>query len=189
MHIPPRGLAWVESPKYYEKRKIVKTGGQSAMCADRSLFRASEVEFAEKLRKGLRAAPTNVALLTTRDDDGCYFGLAVTSAVPFSTKKPSMIVAISHSTSSYPVIKASEIFCINQITSGDMGILDRFTRSDQRSSRFVSGIWRAGLWGLPFLETTTTSFFCSIKGAHDYGDHTVFVARIMGLRLGRAGNE
>jgi flavin reductase (DIM6/NTAB) family NADH-FMN oxidoreductase RutF len=149
-----------------------------------SHFQSDEIEFSEKLRKGLRSSAISVSLLTTRDLQGTYHGLAVTGAVPLSTSLPSMIVAINRSASSYPAIQESNLYCINQITSKDMEILDYFCRSDMRDRRFQSCSWRSGLHGLPYLETATTSFFCRVRGTHDYGDHTVFVGRIEGVSLG-----
>jgi flavin reductase (DIM6/NTAB) family NADH-FMN oxidoreductase RutF len=63
-------------------------------------------------------------------------------------------------------------------------LLDRFSRSDLRSSRFDSGGWKVGLHGLPYLESATTCFFCDVKGAHAHEDQTVFIGRIEGVRLG-----
>lgn len=150
-------------------------------------MRKSDIAFTESLRMGLRASAVNVSLLTTRDPEGRYHGLAVTTAVPFSTQQPSMIVAVSHSASAYPVIRDSGLFCLNQITSQDLEILDRFCRSDLRAARFTSEAWRPGPSGLPYLETATASFFCAVLGAHDYGDQTVFVSRIGDVRLGGRG--
>jgi flavin reductase (DIM6/NTAB) family NADH-FMN oxidoreductase RutF len=148
-----------------------------------SHFEKNQAEFGEKLRKGFRASAISVSLLTTRDDEGRYHGLAVTSAAPLSMSLPSIMVAVNQSASAYPAIQDSCFFCLNHITSNDMELLDRFCRSDMRASRFASYAWRCGLHGLPYLETATSSFFCRVIGSHDYGDHTVFVGKIEGVWL------
>jgi flavin reductase (DIM6/NTAB) family NADH-FMN oxidoreductase RutF len=154
-----------------------------------SHFQQNESEFGEKLRKSLRASAISVSLLTARDDEGGYHGLAVTNAAPFSTSMPTMMVAVSQSASSYATIQDSRLYCLNHITSNDMALLDRFCRSDMRSRRFSSNVWRRGLHGLPYLETATSSFFCRVIGSHDYGDHTVFVGRIEGIWLRMQSEE
>jgi flavin reductase (DIM6/NTAB) family NADH-FMN oxidoreductase RutF len=53
-----------------------------------------------------------------------------------------------------------------------------------RASRFTSERWKAGLNGLPYLETATTSFFCDVQGAHAHEDQTVLIGRINGVWLG-----
>lgn len=62
-------------------------------------------------------------------------------------------VAASHSASVCPAIRGHCMFCLNQITSGDIELLDRFCRGDLRASRFVSGQWREGPQGLAFLRS------------------------------------
>jgi flavin reductase (DIM6/NTAB) family NADH-FMN oxidoreductase RutF len=148
-----------------------------------SHFERNHAEFGEKLRKGFRASAISVSLLTTRDEEGHYHGLAVTSAAPLSTSHPSIIVAVNQNASAYSTIQDSGLYCLNHITSNDLELLDRFCRSDMRASRFASYAWRCGLHGLPYLETATGSYFCRVIGSHDYGDHTVFVGRIEGVRL------
>jgi flavin reductase (DIM6/NTAB) family NADH-FMN oxidoreductase RutF len=149
-----------------------------------AMSREGDAEFSDQLRMALRGTAVNVALLTTRDRAGTYHGLAVTTAVPFSAHRPAMIVAVRHSASAYPAIRDCGYFCLNHIAADDIDILDRFSRSDLRSSRFVSSRWKVGLHGLPYLESATTCYFCDVSGAHAHEDQTVFIGRIEGVRLG-----
>lgn len=146
-------------------------------------------KFSESLRMALRGTAVNVSILTTRDRAGVNHGLAVTTAVPFSCHQPAMIVAVKHSASAYPAICDSNYFCLNQIAADEIELLDRFGRSDQRSSRFVTGLWSAGPYGLPYLDTALACFFCDVQGAHAHEDQTVFIGRIVGVRLGSDGND
>ncbi len=145
--------------------------------------------FAENLRMALRGTPVNVSILTTRDRAGVSHGLAVTTAVPFSTYRPAIIVAVKHSASAYPAICDSSYFCLNQIAADEIDLLDRFSRSDLRASRFATGRWSTGLHGLPYLDSATACFFCDVQGAHAHEDQTVFIGRIVGVRNGRDGND
>lgn len=151
--------------------------------------REGEAEFSDSLRRALRGTVVNVSLLTTRDSAGGYHGLAVTTAVPFSTNRPAMIVALKHTASAYPAISETGYFCLNQISTDDIDLLDRFCRSELRSSRFTSDQWAEGPHGLPYLVGATTCFFCDVQSAHAHEDQTVFISRIDGVRLGerRAG--
>lgn len=151
--------------------------------------RESDPEFCKDLRKALRALPVNVSILTTRDRAGVAHGLVVTAAVPFSTYRPAMILAVKHSASAYPSIRDSNFFCLNQIAADDVDLLDQFSRSDLRSQRFVSGQWSEGLYGLPYLDSATACFFCDVQGAHAHEDQTVFIGRIEGVRCGSNDND
>lgn len=134
------------------------------------LCRDGDPEFSESLRTALRGTPVNIAILTTRDRAGVNHGLAVTTAMPFSTHRPAMIVAVKHSASAYPAIRECNYFCLNQIAADDIDVLDRFSRSDLRSSRFATGRWSTGPHGLPYLDTATACFFCDVQGAHAHED-------------------
>lgn len=151
--------------------------------------RDSDPEFSESLRKALRGTAVNVSILTTRDRAGINHGIAVTTAVPFSTYRPAMIVAVKHSASAYPAICESSYFCLNQIAADEIDVLDRFSRSDLRSSRFSSGRWSLGPHSLPYLDSATTCFFCDVQGAHAHEDQTVFIGRIVGVRLPNEGDS
>jgi flavin reductase (DIM6/NTAB) family NADH-FMN oxidoreductase RutF len=155
----------------------------SLPCRDR------DPEFSETLRKALRGTAVNVSILTTRDRAGISHGLAVTTAVPFSTNRPAMIVAVKHGASAYPAIRDSNYFCLNQIAADEIDLLERFSRSDLRSSRFATGRWSNGPHGLPYLDSATACFFCDVQGAHAHEDQTVFIGRIVGVRLGNEGGD
>ncbi|ABL68339.1 flavin reductase family protein [Paracoccus denitrificans] len=144
-------------------------------------------EFRESLRTALRGTAVNVSILTARDRAGMNHGIAVTTAVPFSTYRPAMIVAVKHSASAYPAILDSNYFCLNQIAADEIDLLDRFSRSDRRTSRFATGCWSVGPFCLPYLGSALTSYFCDVQGAHDHEDQTVFIGRIVGVRLGNDG--
>lgn len=141
-------------------------------------------DFLDSIRQALRATPVNVSILTTKDRAGVNHGLAVTTAVPFSSHRPAMIVAVKHSASAYPAIRDSSYFCLNQIAADEIELLDRFSRSDLRAQRFSNGRWSAGPHGLPYLDSAIACFFCDVQGAHAHEDQTVFIGRIVGVKLG-----
>jgi flavin reductase (DIM6/NTAB) family NADH-FMN oxidoreductase RutF len=138
--------------------------------------------FAEKLRQSMRASAISVSLVTTRDEDGSCYGMAVTSANSLSMEPPSMMVAINRSASSYPVLMRSGAFCLNMIHNGQMEMLDLFCRSEKRDVRFTSPEWKSGLYNLPYLDTAIANLFCRVDETHDYGTHTVFFGRIEDIR-------
>lgn len=146
-------------------------------------------EFSENLRTALRGVPVNVSILTTQDRAGVNHGLAVTTAVPFSTDRPAMIVAVKHGASAYPAICDSNYFCLNQIAAEEIDLVDQFGRSDLRSARFASGRWSVGPYGLPYLDSASACFFCDVEGSHAHEDQTVFIGRIVGVKLGGAGQD
>ena len=152
-------------------------------CAE--ITRNGDSGFGDAVRRALRGSAVNVLLLTTRDRKGHCHGLAVTTAVPFCSKRPAMIVAVRQTASAYPAIRESGRFCLNQVSIDDMDLLNRFSRSDLRASRFTTSQWTEGPHGLPCLAQSALCFFCDVQGAHGHEDQTVFIGRIEAVRLAK----
>lgn len=146
-----------------------------------SHFRNDGADFSRKLRQGMRTTAMCVSILTTRDENGDCFGLAVTNPVQVSASFPSMVVTVDRSHSSCEAIGTSGLYCLNHISSRDIDCLEYFDRSDGSAAvRKPSSI---GLYGLPYVDAASISYFCRVIGAHDYGGQTIFVGRIEGIRL------
>ena len=148
-----------------------------------SHFRDDGAEFSRKLRRGRRATAMCVSLLTTRDERGRYYGLAVTNPSQLSASLPSVMVAVDRHALPSSAISISSLYCLNQISISDLERLNCFSGNDILDTDLQSEVLRIGLYGLPYLETAATSYFCRVIGAHDYGDQTIFVGRIEGIRL------
>lgn len=148
-----------------------------------SHFRDDGADFSRKLRQGMRATAMCVSILTTRDRQGHCFGQAVANPVQFSASFPSVMVAVDRLSSPCAAISMSGLFCLNHISSRDIDCLDRFVRSDCLAGQHGREPWSVGLYGLPYLETAATTYFCRVIGAHDYGDKTIFIGKIEGVRL------
>ena len=133
---------------------------------------------ADLFRTSMRIAPAGVSLITARDADGGFHGMAVTSATSLSMSPPSMLVAVNRSASVHPIISSSHRFCLNLMGEFHGDILERFSRSDMRTTRFISEHWREGPGGLPVLRGALSSHVCSVEAAHDYGTHTIFIGRV-----------
>jgi hypothetical protein len=106
---------------------------------------------ADLFRTSMRIAPAGVSLITARDADGGFHGMAVTSATSLSMRPPSMLVAVNQSASVHSIISSSHRFCLNLMGEFHGDILERFSRSDMRTTRFISEHWREGPGGLPVL--------------------------------------
>lgn len=65
---------------------------------------------ADLFRTSMRIAPAGVSLITARDADGGFHGMAVTSATSLSMSPPSMLVAVNRSASVHPIISSSHRF-------------------------------------------------------------------------------
>ena len=133
---------------------------------------------ADLFRASMRIFPASVSLLTARDVDGSYHGIAVTSATSVSMSPPSMLVAVNRAASIHPIISLNGQFCLNLMGEVHGAILERFSRSDMRHARFSREHWQEGPGGLPVLRGALSSQICAVEAAHNYSTHTIFVGRV-----------
>lgn len=149
----------------------------------------SPESLSELFRASMRIAAASVSLVTARDADGRHHGMAVTSATSLSMSPPSMMVAINRSASIHPVILETGKFCLNLMGEAHHEILERFSRSDLRDTRFSQEHWQEGPDGLPVLLGALSSQICTVEAAHDFSTHTIFVGRVDHVLLPAQGDE
>ncbi|SFU16806.1 flavin reductase family protein [Mesorhizobium sp. YR577] len=137
----------------------------------------------DRFRMSMRATAASVSLVTSRDADGHYHGMAVTSWASISMDPPSMLVAINRSASVHAVVSMSRRFSLNLMGEVHGDILERFSRSDMREDRFTAEHWREARGGLPVLRNALASQLCTVEATHDYGTHTIFIGRVVDVIL------
>ena len=116
----------------------------------------------EAFRTCLRLVAASVSLVTARDADGTWHGMAVTSASSLSMGPPSMMVAVKRTASIHPVIAATRHFSLNLMDESHGALLERFSRSDMRDQRFLPEDWvEAGQHG-PVLKGAVCAHVCTV---------------------------
>jgi flavin reductase (DIM6/NTAB) family NADH-FMN oxidoreductase RutF len=133
---------------------------------------------AANFRASMRSTAASVALLTSSDAEGQFYGMAVTSWASLSMEPPSMLVASNRSASVHAVIMSRRLFCLNMMSEDHSAILERFSRSDMRDKRFSAEDWDEGPKKMPVLRGALASHVCTVQGTLDYGTHTIFVGRV-----------
>ncbi len=131
---------------------------------------------AQAFRASLRLVASSVSLVTARDLSGAWHGMAVTSAGSLTMEPPSMMVAVNHTASIHPVIKASSTFTLNLMDETHADLLERFSRSDLRDQRFTPEDWTDASG--PILKSALCAHVCTVAEAHDLGTHTVFFGKV-----------
>jgi flavin reductase (DIM6/NTAB) family NADH-FMN oxidoreductase RutF len=140
-------------------------------------------------RASMRSTAASVALLTSSDAEGQYYGMAVTSWASLSMEPPSMLVASNRSASVHAVISKRRHFCLNMMSEDHAEILERFSRSDMRDKRFSAEDWDEGPKKMPVLRGALASQICTVQGTYDYGTHTIFVGRVDDVLLLNTPNK
>lgn len=126
----------------------------------------------------MRACAATVALITTADDDGTWYGLAASSVSSLSMDPPSVLIAINRDSLSHDVIVRRGVFGVNFLRSHQKDIVATFASKTDRAARFEIEGWHSGYHGLPFYEHALANLFCSVERTVEYGTHTVFIGLV-----------
>jgi flavin reductase (DIM6/NTAB) family NADH-FMN oxidoreductase RutF len=135
-------------------------------------------QIGDAFRASLRLVASSVSLVTARDAQGQWHGMAVTSAGSLSMDPPSMMVAVNRNTSVHPVIFQSRRFTLNLMGDCHVALLERFSRSDLRDQRFATEDWLDQGLGGPVLKGALCAHVCSVAETHEFGTHTVFFGKV-----------
>jgi flavin reductase (DIM6/NTAB) family NADH-FMN oxidoreductase RutF len=138
---------------------------------------------ASHFKSSMRVAAASVSLVASRDANGAFHGMAVTSATSLSMDPPSMLVAINKSASIHPVILQTRRFSLNLMANRHGPLLEAFSSSELREKRFVPENWRESDEGLPILRGALAVHLCTVEEAHPFGSHTVFFGRVDDILL------
>lgn len=144
---------------------------------------AVDTNVSDDLRQAMRRLASSVTLVTTLDPDGRPHGMAASAVIPVSMDPPSMLVAANRGSGLHPVVRASGKFCINVLGEAHQDLLPAFSQSSRRHERFASTEWREGIGSLRYLAHAPAAVFCELDQQVDYGTHTLFIGRVIGVRL------
>lgn len=131
---------------------------------------------AQEFRSALSRFPSGVTVVTTRDREGRFHGITVSSFASLSLEPPLILVCIEKTTGSYDALQESEFFIVNILAEGQENLSNRFASSI--SDRFDGIDYRLGLGDVPVLENVLATLECRLSYAHEGGDHTIFVGLV-----------
>lgn len=133
-------------------------------------------------RGAMRCLATTVSVVTSTDD-GQWHGMTATSVTSVSMEPPALLVCINSATAFHPVIDYSGRFCVNLLQTQHHKLSSAFAGKVTGQARFDFGHWRASASGLPYLMDAQANLFCEVDRRVAYGTHTLFIGRIIDVRV------
>jgi len=122
--------------------------------------------------------PTGVTVVTARDGEGVPVGLTVSAFASVSLDPPLVLVCIDHASHSHDRVLSTGAFAVN-VLSAAQGVLARRFATDPAEGRFDGAAWSVGQGGAPVLEGASAWLVCTVEAAHEAGDHTIVVGRVL----------
>jgi flavin reductase (DIM6/NTAB) family NADH-FMN oxidoreductase RutF len=131
-----------------------------------------------EFRRVLGHWPTGVAIVTARAGDGSPRGLTANAITSVSLEPLLVLVCVGLEAETHAAIEATGGFAINVLPAAAERLARRFA-DDGRANKFDGVSHRSETTGAPILDAALAWLDCRLHGAHEGGDHTIFVGEVL----------
>ena len=142
------------------------------MPVDPDLFRAALGRWA-----------SGVTIVTARVGDRVH-GMTVSAFSSVSLDPPLVLVCADKASNTQPFIEEGGVFAANVLAAGQEALSNKFASKKDEWRRFEGLDWTSGTTGAPLLPATVAALDCRVVGAHDAGDHVIYVGRVEAVQIG-----
>lgn len=136
----------------------------------------------EELRGVMRLWPHGVSILTV-DVESDRMGVTVSSLVSLSLEPPLIGVSIGKQSSCYELLRQAGTFALSLLGADQEGLARRFAAGRPPLVHWEGVRTREGRVA-PLIEGALGWIEASVRSEHDAGDHTIFVADVLGAERG-----
>lgn len=127
-------------------------------------------------RHALSQFATGVTVITTRLEDGRFFGLTASSFNSLSLDPPLVLWSLARSASSLPLFMGNTHYVINVLAADQAALAERFAQ--RIDNRFDGVEFVLSYTGLPIIQGATAWFECHNRSRYPEGDHVIFVGEV-----------
>ena len=138
----------------------------------------------EELRQALRRHAAGVCVVTAVVD-GERFGATVGSLVSLALEPPLVGMSIGHQASFHEPLREAGRFGVSVLAGDQTRVAQHFGRSGVPPLALWAGIELHAEEPAPLVADALAWLTCRTRAEHLAGDHTVFVADVEELELGR----
>lgn len=127
-------------------------------------------------RNALSQFATGVTVVTTRLEDGSFFGLTASSFNSVSLDPPLVLWSLSAQARSLPAFTGNSHYVINVLSADQSALAEQFSRRVE--DRFAGVDFFLSRTGLPVLGGVSAWFECHNRSRYPEGDHVIFVGEV-----------
>lgn len=145
--------------------------------------------FDEKAKKTLlRYLPHPINVCGVKDGDEVN-GFTLSWTTQASFKPPMIVIGVKQDSRSHAMIKASGVFAVSFLDKSQQKIAETFFQPQRRvENKFGEYEFFLGEeTGCPVLKEALGYVECRVKGSIEEGDHSIFLAEVIGAQLDREG--
>jgi 3-hydroxy-9,10-secoandrosta-1,3,5(10)-triene-9,17-dione monooxygenase reductase component len=123
---------------------------------------------------------TGVTIVTAAGESGPA-GFTCQAFTALSLDPPLVLLCPAKASTSWPKISTAERFTVNILGGGHEVLCRDFAASG--GDKFAGRSWHVSeRTGAPILPGAVAIIDCALEAEHDAGDHTVVIARVLGLK-------
>ncbi len=126
--------------------------------------------------EAMRNYTSTVAVLSA-EHNGVKQAMTATSVTSLSLEPPSMLVCVNHEASIYAVLEKGLSFCVNVLTTEQVGMAEICSKKGKEDERFSVGNWSI-LEETPYLIDAQSNVFCKCIDLLKYETHTIFLGEV-----------
>jgi len=143
----------------------------------------------QTMRKQRGLFASGVTVVTTVHE-GKLRGVTVSAFSSVSLNPPLVMVCIANESESREWIAESGIFAVNILSDEQEFLSERFAaRAPLVNTRFDGVPYHTAITGSPILTDSVAWYDCRVEGAHDGGDHTIFIGRVEAIGFEADGKQ
>ena len=138
----------------------------------------------DELRGAMRRFAAGIAVVTI-ESDGRKLALTVGSLVSLSLEPPLVAISVGHDSSVHEPLRQAGRFVVNLLAGDQDALAQHFARSVPPIALWAGIPTRDSELPEPLLAGALAWLECTTAATHEAGDHTIFVADVVSIELGR----
>lgn len=138
----------------------------------------------DRFRGAMRQLTGGVSVITAgRGKD--ISGMTVTSVSSLSVDPPALIVSVSRTASSLPLVKRYGFFGVNILASDQLDIAERFAGKGglKGAERFADAKWITRSSGVPLLVGALAAIDCEVEEVIERHSHAIVIGRVRDVEV------
>ena len=136
----------------------------------------------DEFRSALGQFATGVTVITTLDGDGEPHSMTANAFSSICLDPPTVMVCVAHGTHTHGYLEKTRRFGVNILKQEQQDLGAYFARKPEDRTGDVSYHYSEAADKTPVLDDSMVFFGCEVKGAHIYGDHTIYVGEVKEMR-------
>jgi len=136
----------------------------------------------DEFRSALGQFATGVTVITTLDGDGEPHSMTANAFSSICLDPPTVMVCVAHGTHTHGYLEKTSRFGVNILKQEQQDLGAYFARKPEDRTGDVSYHYSEAADKTPVLDDSMVFFGCEVKGAHVYGDHTIYVGEVKEMR-------